>query len=257
MNKIKLFSFLVLTAAMVWIWGCGDDSTTGPVNPGGDRPNIEFKTGSGFTFTFDTLSRVNGSAVRLTNMSSRDSVEASFPIGSNTAYRIVSRTDSAGNISFDTALVYYDSGAGKLYQYGISRLINPAATANWDLVGDFSIANGTSWNIPLNPDSVVINGFAVKVVLSAKVVGPSTFQTTGSPTRDVHCYQIEFKADLTYIGLPVGSIYFDYFVGYNNGSSNTSGLVRFRLNPVNIGIPPTLVIQNFGVDKKTATFNIP
>lgn len=255
MKNLKFFSALLIIAAAAYFWGCGDDST----NPttGGDKPNIDFKTGSAFTFTFDTLSRVNGSSVRLSQMTAKDSIEASFPVGSNTAYRIVSRTDSAGNISFDTALVYYDANAGKLYQYGLSRIINPNATANWDLVGDFSLANGTSWNIPLNPDSVIINGFAVKISLSAKVTGSTSFQTTGTPTRDIHCYQIEFKADLTYSSLPVGSIYFDYFVGYNNGTSNTSGIVRLRLNPVNIGIPPSLVISNFGLDKKTATYNIP
>lgn len=256
MKKIKFFSFLILAAAMVYVYGCGDDAVNNNTGGTGSVPNIDFKTGSGFTFTFDTLSRVNGTSVRLTNMTSRDSIETSFPVGSNTAYRIVSRTDSAGIISYDTALVYYEASVGKLYQYGLSRIISPTANPNWDLVGDFSISQGTSWNVPLNPDSIVINGLIVKIVLSAKVVGATTFQTTGSPTRDVHCYQIEFKADLTTSGLPIGSIFFDYFVGYNNGSSNTSGLVRLRLNPVNIGFPP-VVFSNFGVDKKTATFNIP
>ncbi|MBE2217246.1 MAG: hypothetical protein IAE90_03520 [Ignavibacteria bacterium] len=257
MKNIRSIFTLLIVFAAAFLWGCGDDSTTSGNPPGGDKPNIEFKTGSGFTFTFDTLSRTNGTSVRLNQMTSKDSIETSFPIGSNTAFRIVSRTDSAGFISFDTALVYYDANGGKLYQYGLSRLINPTANPNWDLVGDFSLSNGTSWSVPLNPDTVLINGFSIKVALSAKVVGPTTFQTTGSPTRDVHCYQIEFKADLTYSTLPVGSIFFDYFVGYNNGSSNTSGLVRLRLNPINIGIPPSLVVSNYGLDKKTSTFNIP
>lgn len=255
MNIIKYFSALIMISAFVMLWGCGDDSTTNPVV--GEKPNIDLKTGSSFTFTFDTLSRVNGTAVRLTQMTSRDSITTSFPVGTNTAYSIISRTDSAGIISWDTALVYYDAGAGKFYQYGISRLINPLATPNWDLVADFSVSNGTSWSVPLNPDSVTINGFTVKIVLSAKVVGTTTFQSTGLPTRDVNCYQVEFKADLTYLTLPVGSIYFDYYIGYNNGTVNTSGIVRLTLRPVNIGIPPSLVISNFGLDKKTATFNIP
>ncbi|MCC6865153.1 MAG: hypothetical protein IT280_03230 [Ignavibacteria bacterium] len=254
MDKIKYFSIFILTAVMIYLYGCGDDSTTN--TGGGDKPNIDFKTGSVFTFTFDTLSRINGSSVRLTNMSSRDSIETSIPIGSNTAYRIVSRTDSASVISYDTALVYYDAGAGKYYQYGIARLINPSVTPTWDLIGDFSLPNGTSWQIALNPDSLLINGFYIKVALSAKVVGATSFQTTGSPTRDVNCYQIEFKADLTYLGLALGSIYFDYYLGYNNGTTNTSGIVRLKLRPINLGIPP-ISLSNFGVDKITSTFNVP
>ncbi len=91
MKKIKFFSFLILAAAMIYVYGCGDDAVNNNTGGTGSVPNIDFKTGSGFTFTFDTLSRVNGTSVRLTNMTSRDSIETSFPVGSNTAYRIVSR----------------------------------------------------------------------------------------------------------------------------------------------------------------------
>lgn len=256
MNKLKLITLQTIIIAIITvICGCsGDDNPINP--PTGGKPNIQFKLGSRFTFTFDTLSRVNGTAVRLTNVTSRDTINLSFPIGVNTAYRIVSRTDSASVISYDTALVYYDSAAGKLYQYGVTRIFNPNATPNWDLVGDFSLAYGTSWNLQLNPDSILINGFYIKVNINAKVIGATSFQSTGSPSVNVPCYQIEFKGDLSYQGLPIGSIYFDYFVGYNTGTVNSSGIVRLRLRPVNIGIPP-IVISNYGVDKMTATFNVP
>jgi hypothetical protein len=257
MNKTKFFSAFFIIFASVFYVGCGDDNPTNNNGGTGTPPNIDMKTGSVFTFTFDTLSRVNGVSVRLPQMTSRDTVAGSFPIGSNTAYSIQSRTDSAGVISYDTTLVYYDAGGGKFYQYGITRLINPISNATWDLIADFSLSHGTSWSIPLNPDSIVINGFTIKVVLSAKVVGATSFQTTGLPTREVPCYNVEFKADLNYQSLPLGSIYFDYYIGYNNGTTNSSGIVRLTLRPVNVGIPPSLVISNFGVDKITSTFNVP
>ncbi len=259
MKNIKFFSAFLIIAAAAFFWGCGDSSTPTTPGPGGTAPTIDMKKGSVFTFTYDTLNRNTSDTtpVRLTNMTSTDTYTDTTRVGSNLIFTIRSSTDSAGIISIDTTLVYYDAPSGKFYQYGLTRLINPLISPTWDLVADFSLSTGTTWNLPLNPNTISISGFAITINLNAKVAEQTSFLTTSNPSRTINCYRIEFKADLTTSNIAIGSILFDYFLGYNDGITNSSGIVRLKLRPVNIGLPTVPIFSNFGLDRKTNTFSIP
>ncbi|MCX7878980.1 MAG: hypothetical protein N2510_10140, partial [Ignavibacteria bacterium] len=158
----------------------------------------------------------------------------------------------------DTVIVIWEPQNRKFYQFGAFRIINPNSQPTQDLIADFSVPTGTSWNVPVNPDSVVIGTFTIKFTVTAKVAEQTSFQTTGS-SQTVYAYRVEFKADVRLANpvIQLGSVYFDYFIGYNNNSGNPSGILRLRLRPINISFGSIPLIRQPGIDRVLQNFNIP
>lgn len=250
MKHTKLFLTLILTAFTIFLTSCGDDSSENTVP--GNYPDIDIKQGSIFNYTFDTLD-ANGNPTRLTGVTSHDSVWSQRTYNGQTATPIYSRTDSVGNITYDTVYVRYDASAGKFYQWGIVHFLDPTQAGTWDLVADFSVSTGTEWQV--TEFDMLLSGFTIHVKLKAKVAETTSFQTTGT-SQTIQCYRSEIRGELSYASLPIGNIYFDYYIGYTNGS-NPAGLVRQRLRHINITVGITQLVNSPGVDRVCSTYSIP
>lgn len=244
MNKIKLFSFFVLTAAMVWVWGCGDSGTTTPTNPGGNVPTLNMQAGSLYIFNVDSLPVGGGTPVN-TRLKSYNTYLTPITFqGKANAFPIVSETrDTVANISLgvDTFYVCYESG--KFYQYGMLQLISPTIPASWDLVADFNISQGTNFTIA-NAVPIVLGTITATADISGKIAADTTFSTKGWGNIGINCYRSQISAVISVSGLPLGTVYVDYFIGDADPATNPSGMVRVKLNPFTI-----LTYNQAGVDQ--------
>lgn len=235
MNKLKFFSIILLTAAMVYVWGCGDDTTTGNNNNGGGTaPTLNMQAGSLYIFNVDSLPVAGGPPVN-THLKSYNTYLTPVTFqGKANAFPIVSETrDTVANISLgiDTFYVCYESG--KFYQYGMLQLISPTITASWDLVADFNVSQGTLFNIASNVP-IVLGSITATANITGKIASDTTFNTAGWGNVGINCFRSEIAAVISVSGLPIGTVYVDYFIGDADPATNPSGMVRVKLNPFNI-----------------------
>lgn len=252
MNKIKLFSFFVLTAAMVWVWGCGDSGTTTPTNPGGTAPTINMKVGSVYTFNIDSLG-LTGNVTKTSLKSINTFLAQGTYFGQSNAFQIYTETkDTITNITLGTDTFYVRYDGGKFYQYGVLQLISPTIPASWDLVADFNVATGTAYtiaeNVPINIGSIT----GAEADITGKIAVDTTFNTYGWGNVGINCFRAEIVADIIFSGFSLGKVYVDYYIGDADPSTNPSGMVRVKLRPVNL-----TVYQQAGVDQYLQRFAIP
>lgn len=236
MNKKIILSTVSLALFLSTLYlGCGDDSTTNSTNSG--NPNIDIKVGAMYHFTNDSLPSSGGS--QRTRIITRDNVlsEGTY-YGYSNSWKILSiSTDTVFGITIerDTLYLSYDSSGGKFYQYAITHLLNPNLPEQWNLVADFSVAQGTQWSI--GSFDTTISGVPLHVDIKGKVAENTSIQTTANPTATVRCYRIEISATVTAPGpITVTTIYIDYYLGYSPPEllSNPSGPVRIKLRPFSI-----------------------
>lgn len=245
---------LLITLSFIFS-SCGEDSTQNPPPPSNTYLDIDIRPGAIYTYTYDTIDQNNIS--HRINRNSRDSVITTTVIGNSRTSAI--RSVTTGDLSsIDTIIVIWDPQSRKFYQFGAFRIINPNSQPTQDLIADFSVPMGTSWNVPVNPDSLIIGAFTIKFSVSAKVAEQTSFNTTVSG-QTVYAYRVEFKADVRLANpiIQLGSIYFDYYIGYKNNSGNPSGILRLRLRPINITFGSITLIRWSGLDRILSGFSIP
>lgn len=261
MNKFKylILSLAILTTASVLTIGCGDDSVAPPNNGGGTgtTPNINMKLNSIYSFTNDSLD-TNGSVrrTRIKTTTAYSSQGTYFDTAN--AFRTISisiDTVTSTTISQDTNWVYYNGTTGKFYQYGLVKLIDSTQSPKWDLVADFSVAQGTQWTV--TSFNTTINGISVSITIKGKVAEQTSFSTTSNPSQTINCYRVELSADVTAFSIPAGTIYVDYYIGYANPASNPSGLVRLKLRPIKLSALGIPIFASPGVDQVLQTYVIP
>ncbi len=244
MNKLKFFSIILLTAAMVYVWGCGDDTTTGTPGTGGSVPTLNMQAGSLYIFNVDSLPVSGGSPVNTRLKSYNTYLTPVTFQGKSNAFPIVSETrDTIANVSLgiDTFYVCYESG--KFYQYGMLQLISPTIPASWDLVADFNVSQGTSFTIA-SAVPIVLGSITATADISGKIAADTTFNTAGWGNIGINCYRSQISAIISVSGLPLGTVYVDYFIGDADPSTNPSGMVRVKLNPFTI-----LTFSQSGIDQ--------
>jgi len=244
MNKLKFFSIFLLTAAMVYVWGCGDDSTTGGNNTGGTAPTLNMTVGAIYAFNVDSLPTSGG--LTHTRLKSYNTYLAQGTyFGQSNAFQILTETrDTVANISLGTDTFYVRYDGGKFYQYGMLQLISPTIPASWDLVADFNVTQGTSFNIANNVAIVLGGGINATANINGKIAADTTFNTAGWGNVGINCYRSEIDAEISISGLPIGRVYVDYFIGDADPTTNPSGMVRVKLRPVNL-----TVYTSAGVDQ--------
>lgn len=235
MNKLKFFSIFLLAAAMVYVWGCGDDSTTGGNNNnGGTVPTLNMRVGSFYVFNIDSLSTSGGVSHTSLKTSNTYLSQGTFFTQPN-AFQIMSQTKdtiSQAILSTDTFYVRYEGG--KFYQYGVLQLISPTIPAAWDLVADFNVAQGSSYDIALGVPISLIPGASANI--TGKIAADTTFNTHGYGNVGINCYRAEIVADIIIGGFSVGKVYVDYFIGDADPATNPSGMVRVRLRPITLPV---------------------
>lgn len=241
MKNIKFFSAFLLIASSLYLGGCGDDTTT-PTTPGGTVPTLNMRVGSVYIFNIDSIS--TSGVVSHTSLKTLNTYLAlGTYFGQANAYQILSQTkDSnfAPILASDTFYVRYDGG--KFYQYGMLSLISPTIPGSWDLVADFNVSQGTSFNIASGVPITIIPGATANI--TGKIAVDTTFNTHGYGNVGINCFRSEIVAEIIIGGFPIGKVYVDYFIGDADPSTNPSGMVRVRLRPVNLP-----VYQQAGVDQ--------
>lgn len=233
MNKLKFFSIFLLAAAMVYVWGCGDDSTTGTPGTGGTAPTLNMQVGALYVFNVDSLPPSGG--VTHTRLKSYNTYLAQGTyFGQSNAFQILTETrDTVLNLSLGTDTFYVRYDGGKFYQYGMLQIISPSIPASWDLVADFNVSQGTSFTIA-NGVPIVLGSITANANISGKIAADTTFTTAGWGNVGINCFRSEIAADISVSGLPVGTVYVDYFIGDADPSTNPSGMVRVKLRPFTI-----------------------
>lgn len=242
MNKLKFFSIFLLAAAMVYVWGCGDNSTTGTPGTGGTAPTLNMTVGSIYSFSVDSLPTSGG--VTHTSLQSYNTFLAQGRFhDKDNAFKILTETrDTATNSSLGTDTFYVCYEGGKFYQWGMLQLISPSITASWDLVADFNVSQGTTFNIATGvPINIIPNTTAN---ITGRIAVDTTFNTAGWGNIGINCYRSEIVADILLSSLPIGKVYVDYYIGDADPTTNPSGMVRVKLRPVNL-----TVYQAAGLDQ--------
>ncbi len=256
MNKIKLFTFFVLTAAMVWVWGCGDDSTTGGNNTPGTAPTLNMKVGSVYAFTVDSLD-TNGS-VRSTKLKTFQSIVAQGTFFSESnAFAIKSETRDTSfspSVLVDSGTFYVKYEGGIFKQYGLVKLIDSTQLPTWDVVADFNLATGTQWQIATI--NTTINGFNVSANIKGAIKDNIAF-TTNNTGQSINNFRTEITAEVTALTVPAGTIFVDYYLGYADPSTNPSGPVRFKLRPIWLQAASITLFRSAGMDQKIDYYVIP
>ena len=261
-NKTQLiFAAILMAVLCISYTGCGtDDVTSTPVGP---PPTIRMTPGSTYDFTYDSLTATAVSQTIRLGRTSHDVVQPQLVFTGKTCYPVISTTkDSLGSvISIDTNYYSYDSTAGKFYQFGISKFINPAfGTATWDLVADFSVAMGTTWTVGQINYVVNVGGtnYTFTGPLTSKVAEKTTIQTTGSPSQSIDVYRCELFAHITSSGsvAVTADIYVDYYIGYVSTSTNPSGQVEVKLRPFSFNSGGSVLVNEPGDDRKLKQFTI-
>lgn len=243
MEKIKIFSFLILAAVMVYIYGCGGDTINNNNGGSGSLPTLNMRVGALYVFNVDSLP--NSGGVTRTRLKSYNTYLAQGTyFGQSNAFQILTETrDTVANISLGTDTFYVRYDGGKFYQYGMLRIISPSITAGWDLVADFNVAQGTSFNIASGVP-IVIGAITANANITGKIAVDTTFNTSGWGNVGINCYRSEIAAVISVSGLPVGTVYVDYFIGDADPANNPSGMVRVRLRPFTI-----LTFNQAGLDQ--------
>lgn len=252
MNKIKYFSLFVLAAAFIFIYGCGgDDTVINNNNGGGTVPTLNMKVGSLYIFNVDSLP--NSGGVTHTRLKSYNTYLAQGTyFGQSNAFQILTETrDTITNISLGTDTFYVRYDGGKFYQYGMLQIISPSIPASWDLVADFNVSQGTSFNIATNVP-IVLGSITATANITGKIAADTTFNTAGWGNTGINCFRSEIAAAISVSGLPVGTVYVDYFIGDNDPTSNPSGMVRVKLRPFTI-----LTFNQAGLDQTLLRAVIP
>jgi len=253
----KLFLFMVLLASVLsqLLTGCSDSGQS-PTTPGGGAgsiPIMRIHQGSRYTYTNDSL--INNNSIidtQRTRIGTFDNVFDIVTIENQSCFRILSTSYDTNTtlITRDTMFVRYDSTAGKVYQYGVKRLINPLQPPSWDLVADFSVARGTTWSIGDINASINVPGFGnvdFSGPLTGKVADSTNVNTTATPSAAIHCYRIELNTNIsgTVIGQTVtASIFIDYYLGYYSDQfpNNPSGIIRITFRPFSFNVLGTPVL---------------
>lgn len=244
MKNIKFFSAFLIIAAAAFFWGCGDDTTT-PTTPGGTPPTLNMTVGSVYIYNIDSIP-VSGGIPIPTRLRSYDTIKAKGTFnGQPDAFLINSSVVDSGAPGFPlTSTTYYVRyDGGKFYQYGVLQLISPTIPASWDLVADFNVSLGTSFNIASNVP-IVLGTITATANITGKIAADTTFNTHGYGNVGINCFRSEIVAEIIIGGFPIGKVYVDYFIGDADPSTNPSGMVRVRLRPVNLP-----VYQQAGVDQ--------
>ena len=236
MKNIRSIFTLLIVIAAAFLWGCGDDSTTGGNNTGGTLPNISMQVGSIYIFNIDSLG-TNGSINKTSLKTSNTFLAQGTYFGQSGAFQILSQTkDTISNITLSTDTFYVRYDGGKFYQYGVLQLISPTIPASWDLVADFNVSQGTSYTIatgvPINIGSIT----GATANITGSVAEYTSFTTAGWGNVVINCYRAEIVADILFSGFSIGKVYVDYYVGDANPTSNPSGMVRVKLRPVNLSV---------------------
>ncbi len=217
------------------------------------------KPGSTFIFTYDSLT--SSQTIRL-NRRSHDVIWPLTTLAGQLCYPIYSITTDtvAYTTTYDTLYVRYDSSAGKYYQYGIQKFINPMLqNATWDLVADFSVSMGTIWTVGQVNYNVTIgsNTYTFTGPLTAKVAEQTSIQTTGSPSKSVNCYRIELHASVSSGSSNVtADIYVDYYLGYSSSATNPAGIVEVKIRPFSFLLSGQPFYAEPGDDRKLYDFTI-
>jgi hypothetical protein len=250
-KKLLIIPAVISALLAVSLIGC-DDSGNAPTEPTAGNPNIEFKTGAVYYYGTDSIS-TNGTQ-HPTTWSTRDEVMAAtsfngkncYPINSVTTDTVIHQT-----IQSSTLYVSYDSQTGEFYQWGVKKLFDPNQPESWDLVADFSKSFGTS--VSLFTITNIFNISNLNAEVSSTVQYDTTFTTTGSLVG-VNCYKVATVADVKLLGISVGKVYLDYYIGYTPASNtaNPSGRIRVKLFPINVP-----GFNSDGVDQKLNRFTIP
>lgn len=243
MNKLKFFSIFLLTAAMVYVWSCGDDTTTGTPGTGGTVPTLNMQVGALYVFNVDSLPPSGG--VTNTRLKSYNTYLAQGTyFGQSNAFQILTETrDTVLNLSLGTDTFYVRYDGGKFYQYGMLQIISPSIPASWDLVADFNVSQGTSFTIA-NGVPIVLGSITANANITGKIAADTTFTTAGWGNVGINCFRSEIAAEISVSGLPVGTVYVDYFIGDADPASNPSGMVRVKLRPFTI-----LTFSQAGLDQ--------
>jgi hypothetical protein len=243
MKNLKFFSAFLLITFALYFGGCGDDTTTTPGGGSGSVPTLNMKVGSVYIYNLDSLPVSGGNPIH-TRLLSYDTIKAKGTFnGQNDAYMITSslRDTAFPIVPLGTTTYYVRYDGGKFYQYGVLQLISPTIPATWDLVADFNVTQGTSFNIASGVAIPNIPGATANI--TGKIAVDTTFNASGF--GNVNCFRSEIVADISISGLPVGKVYVDYYIGDADPSTNPSGSVRVKLRPVNI----SGIFTQTGLDK--------
>lgn len=235
MKKIKFFSFLILAAAMVYVYGCGDDAVNNNTGgTGGTVPTLNMRVGSFLVFNIDSLG-TNGSVSHTSLKTSNTYLAQGTYFGQANAFQILSQTkDTITNITLSTDTFYVRYDGGKFYQYGVLQIISPSIPASWDLVADFNVSQGTSYNIASAVPISLIPGATANI--TGKIAADTTFNTQGYGNVGINCYRAEIVADIIIGGFSVGKVYVDYYIGDADPATNPSGMVRVKLRPITLPV---------------------
>mgnify|MGYP001252744314 FL=1 len=254
-NIRSIFTILVVLIA-AFLWGCGDDSTTGGNTPGGTPPNISMKVGSYYAFTIDSLDTNTSVPPRHTRlMTFQTFIAQGTYFGQPDAFQIRSETrDTVANtlVSLDTFYVRYDGT--RFYQYGLLQLIDPTHAPSWDLVADFSKATNEQWDVATI--NTTVGGFAVTAVVKGKIAEQTPF-VTNNTGLSINNYRIEIEAAVSNAAGSFGSIFVDYHIGYSDPATNPAGMVRVKLRPIKLSLLGIPVYSAAGVDSKIETYRLP
>ena len=253
------FLFLVIASLIVLYPGCGEDTinNNGGSGSGGWHPNFNFVVGQNIVYTTDSLTPTN-IAIRK-RMRTTMTIGNLIVVGGQTCYPFVGSTfDSATNQTTPEAYYFrYDQSAGKYYQYGIRKLINPTQPDSWDLVGDFDLARGTSYFIGTINYTITIPTIGTITFngpLNGKIADSTTITSTGNPPQIINCYRIEMTASISGsspAGTVTTNIVLDYYLGNVSTTSTSNAIVEIKLRPFSFtvaGIPN--IAPQPGFDRK-------
>lgn len=234
MKKIKFFSFLILAAAMVYVYGCGDDAVNNNTGgTGGTVPTLNMQVGALYVFNVDSLPN-SGNPINTRLKSYNTYLAQGTYFGQSNAFQILTETrDTVANISLGTDTFYVRYDGGKFYQYGMLQIISPSISPSWDLVADFNVAQGTTFDIALGVP-IVLGSITAEANIRGKIAADTTFNTAGWGNVGINCYRSEIVADILVSTLPVGKVYVDYYIGDADPATNPSGMVRVKLRPFTI-----------------------
>ncbi|KXK45120.1 MAG: hypothetical protein UZ05_CHB002002523 [Chlorobi bacterium OLB5] len=219
---------------MVYVYGCGSDDVVNNNNGGtGGVPTLNMQVGALYVFNVDSLPN-SGNPVNTRLKSYNTYLAQGTYFGQSNAFQILTETrDTVANISLGTDTFYVRYDGGKFYQYGMLQIISPSISPSWDLVADFNVAQGTTFDIALGVP-IVLGSITAEANIRGKIAADTTFNTAGWGNVGINCYRSEIVADILVSTLPVGKVYVDYYIGDADPATNPSGMVRVKLRPFTI-----------------------
>ncbi len=256
-----IFSLCIFAFLMALI-GCGSDTTTNTTTGGGGwPPTFTYSPGGKFVYTTDSLTP-SGVPIRL-NRTSADTVQPETLFSGQRCYPFRGATHDVptNQTTLDLYYVRYDP-AGYYYQYGIKRLIDTNLTPSWDLIGDFTKARGTTYDVGNIDYSVIVAVYGLlhfTGTLKGSIVDSTSIQTTAPSPQTIYCYRIELHAS---VSAPASGsqlaadVYLDYYVGYTAAAypNNPVGLVELKSRPFSFTFAGTPVLPEPGFDRKLFSY---